>query len=164
MPAAGPRVYNPKEYKLVALREFPERDNALADTPDSAAAYYRAHIPQSTGFRADVENFCVLLINTRRRIKGHLVISNGTLDTLLVHPREVFRPAFIAAAAAIILIHNHPSGDPAPSEGDIKVTRELIRAGTLLKIDVLDHLIFGQATTQNPKDYVSLREIGYFAI
>jgi DNA repair protein RadC len=89
-------------------------------------------------------------------------ISDGTLDTLLVHPREVFEKAISAGAAAIVLVHNHPSGDPTPSEADIKVTRDLIRAGQLLKIEVLDHVIIGRATQERPKDYVSLRELGYF--
>jgi DNA repair protein RadC len=89
-------------------------------------------------------------------------ISQGTLDTLLVHPREVFKPAISAGAAAIVLAHNHPSGDPTPSEADIKVTRDLIRAGQLLKIEVLDHVILGRATPERDRDYVSLRELGYF--
>jgi DNA repair protein RadC len=89
-------------------------------------------------------------------------ISQGTLDTLLVHPREVFKPAIAANAAAIVLVHNHPSGDPTPSEADIKVTRDLIRAGQLLKIEVLDHIIIGRKTQERPKDYSSLRELGYF--
>ena len=84
------------------------------------------------------------------------------LDTILVHPREVFRAAIAANAAGIILVHNHPSGDPTPSEADIKVTRDLIRAGQLLKIEVVDHVIIGRATASRAKDYASLRELGYF--
>ena len=73
------------------------------------------------------------------------------------------KPAAVAKkAAAIILAHNHPSGDPTPSEADIKVTRDLIRAGQLLKIEVLDHVILGCRTLERPKDYLSLRELGYF--
>jgi DNA repair protein RadC len=109
-----------------------------------------------------VETFQVILLNTRRRLIRIESISQGTLDTILVHPREVFRPAIAAGAAAIILAHNHPSGDPTPSEADIKVTRDLIRAGQLLKIEVLDHVILGRATQERPKDYASLRELGYF--
>jgi DNA repair protein RadC len=93
---------------------------------------------------------------------GHCLISTGTLDTILVHPREVFRPAVIGAAAAVVLMHNHPSGDPSPSEGDIKVTRDLIRAGQLLKIEVLDHIIIGQPDADHSNGYVSLRTLGYF--
>ena len=67
-----------------------------------------------------------------------------------------------STSAAVVLAHNHPSGDPAPSEADIKVTRDLIRAGQLLKIEVLDHVIIGRATRERAKDYASLRELGYF--
>jgi DNA repair protein RadC len=109
-----------------------------------------------------VETFQVVLLNTRHRLIRVETISQGTLDTILVHPREVFKAAIAANAAALVLAHNHPSGDPAPSEADIKVTRDLIRAGQLLKIDVLDHIIIGRATRERPKDYSSLRELGYF--
>lgn len=111
----------------------------------------------------NVEHFNVILLNTRRRLLRIETITQGTLDTLLVHPREVFRPAISAGASAIVLVHNHPSGDPSPSEADIRVTRDLIRAGKLLKIEVLDHLILGRHSHARPKDYASLRELGYFA-
>ncbi|HYT61659.1 MAG TPA: DNA repair protein RadC [Haliangiales bacterium] len=109
-----------------------------------------------------VEHFSVVLLNTRRKLIRVEQISQGTLDTILVHPREVFKRAIAANASAIVLVHNHPSGDPTPSEADIKVTRDLIRAGQLLKIDVLDHVIIGKRTAERAKDFVSLRELGYF--
>ncbi len=109
-----------------------------------------------------VETFQVVLLNTRHRLIRVEPVSQGTLDTILVHPREVFKAAIAANAAALVLVHNHPSGDPAPSEADIKVTRDLIRAGQLLKIEVLDHVIIGRATAERAKDYSSLRELGYF--
>ncbi len=110
-----------------------------------------------------VEHFQVVLVNTRRRLMSVEKISQGTLDTILIHAREVFKPAIAANASALILVHNHPSGDPTPSEADIKVTRDLIRAGQVLKIEVLDHIILGRKTEQRPQDYASLRELGYFA-
>ena len=128
----------------------------LCDTPDSAADYWRANIAGHPYFNPDVECFVVLLLNTRRRVKGHVFVSTRTLDTLLVHSREVFRAAIVAAASAVVLMHNHPSGDPQPSEADIRVTRDLMRAGQLLKIEVLDHVIVGAARRS------SLRELGYF--
>ncbi len=129
----------------------------LLETPEAVANMLREdnRLP-------GVETFQVVLLNTRRRLIRVERISQGTLDTLLVHPREVFKSAIAANAAAIVLAHNHPSGDPTPSEADIKVTRDLIRAGQLLKIEVLDHVIIGRATQERPKDYVSLRELGYF--
>jgi DNA repair protein RadC len=74
----------------------------------------------------------------------------------------VFRSAIAANAAALVLVHNHPSGDPTPSEADIRVTRELIRAGQLLRIEVLDHVIRGLRTESRTRDWVSLREMGFF--
>jgi DNA repair protein RadC len=110
----------------------------------------------------EVERFHVLLVNTRRRLIRIEPVSQGTLDTILVHPREIFRPAIAASAAAVVLVHNHPSGDPTPSEADIKVTRDLIRAGQLLRIELLDHVILGRKTVERLKDYASLRELGFF--
>lgn len=133
-------------------------ESPMLDTPEAVANLLR----EDNRLRR-VETFQILLLNTRRRLIRLAEISDGTLDTLLVHPREVFEKAISAGAAAIVLAHNHPSGDPTPSEADIKVTRDLIRAGQLLKIEVLDHVIIGRATQERPKDYVSLRELGYFA-
>jgi DNA repair protein RadC len=128
------------------------------DTPDRVADLLREE-----NRLLPVETFQVVMLNTRRRLIRVEQISQGTLDTLLVHPREVFKAAIAANASAIVLAHNHPSGDPTPSEADIKVTRDLIRAGQLLKIEVLDHVIIGHSTPQRPRDFVSLRELGYFA-
>ena len=129
----------------------------MLDTPDRVADYLR-----EANRLFEVETFQAVLLNTRRRLIRVEQLSQGTLDTILVHPREVFRAAIAANASALVIVHNHPSGDPTPSESDIKATRDLIRAGQLLKIDVLDHVILGRATPERPKDYVSLRELGYF--
>ncbi len=129
----------------------------LIDTPERVAELLREEHRH-----ADAETFQVILLNTRRRLIRVETLSRGTLDSILVHARDVFRAAITANAAAIIIVHNHPSGDPSPSEADIKVTRDLIRAGQLLKIEVADHVILGRCTTERVKDYVSLRELGYF--
>ena len=149
----------PQEFKVVALRECPvPAQMQICETPEQAAAYWRLNIETIPYFNPDCECFAILLLNTRRRVKGHHLVSIGTLDTVLVHPREVFRIAVVMGGiSAIILAHNHPSGDPSPSEADIKVTRDLIRAGQLLKIEVLDHVIVGAL------QHCSLRELGYFA-
>ena len=147
-----------KELALMTLREQPLPDEMLlADTPDKAVEFWQATIASQPRFNREVENFAVLFLNTRRRVKGFQIVTQGTADTLLVHPREVFRVAILAGAAALILLHNHPSGEASPSEGDIKVTRDLIRAGQLLKIEILDHVIVGH------QQRASLRELGYFA-
>jgi DNA repair protein RadC len=139
------------------MAEELQRESPVLDNPDAVVQLLKA-----ANLVKNVETLQALLLNTRRRLIRVEEISDGTIDTLLVHPREVFKKAIAANAAAVVLAHNHPSGDPTPSEADIKVTRDLIRAGQLLKIDVLDHVIIGRATPERPKDYVSLRELGYF--
>jgi len=139
------------------MAEELQRESPVLDTPEAVAGLMREQ-----NRLKPVETFQVLLLNTRRRLIRVEEISQGTLDTILVHPREVFKSAIAARAAALVLVHNHPSGDPTPSEADIKVTRDLIRAGQLIKIEVLDHVILGRATTERPKDFSSLRELGYF--
>jgi DNA repair protein RadC len=154
-PRRPKRRSGPKEWKLVALRDCPLPSQMhLCDSPQRAADYWRTHIECESIYDPERECLVVLLLNTRRRIRGHHLVTIGTMDTLLVHPREVFRVA-IMAAAAIVLMHNHPSGEPLPSDGDIKVTRELMRAGLLLKIEVLDHVIIGRP------NHCSMKELGY---
>ncbi|MBI1841189.1 MAG: DNA repair protein RadC [Verrucomicrobia bacterium] len=133
------------------------REAPLLNTPEAVADLLREGARGLT-----VETFQIVLLNTRRRLIRVEQVSQGTLDTLLVHPREVFRSAVAHNAAALIVAHNHPSGDPTPSDADIRVTRDLIRAGQLLKIELLDHVILGERTDQRPRDFISLRELGYF--
>jgi DNA repair protein RadC len=152
---------NGGEFKVCRLQDAPLRESAVMDNPQSIVDYLRPMLSESIAYRPNTENFIVVHLSTRKRPIGWEVISNGTLDTLLVHPREVFKSAIIANSAAIVLCHNHPSGDPTPSEADIKVTRDLIRAGQLMKIEVVDHVILGQAVNGS-KGYSSLRELGYF--
>ena len=101
-------------------------ESPVLDTPATVVGYLR----ESNRLK-NVESFQVLLLNTRKRLLRVEEISQGLLDTLLVHPREVFRAAIVANAAAVLLVHNHPSGDPTPSEADIKATRDLLRAGRM---------------------------------
>ena len=134
----------------------------MVDTPERAVEYWRQNITVADWFDESKEALVVLVLNSRRRIIGHNLVTLGNLDSCSVQPREVFRPAIVAAGSAIILMHNHPSGDPTPSEADIKVTRDLIRAGQLLKIEILDHVIVGCPASEQTKPYSSLREMGYF--
>jgi hypothetical protein len=147
---------SPYEYKVMPLRECPTPQNIqLCESPDQAAEYWKLHVATHPHFNPECECLAVLLLNVRKKIKGHQLVSIGTQDTILVHPREVFRLAVTTAASAIILMHNHPSGESQPSDADIKVTRDLIRAGQILKIEVLDHVVMGAGNRS------SLRELGY---
>lgn len=106
------------------------------------------------------EAFFVLNLNTKYKLIDRHLISLGTVDACLVHPREVFRRAVMDAATAVVLAHNHPSGDSTPSREDIKLTRQLIDAGRILDIEVLDHVVIGSPNDRNPAGFTSLRESG----
>ena len=101
-----------------------------------------------------VETFGLLALDVRHRLKREAVISVGCLTSSLVHPREVFQEAVVARAAALVLFHNHPSGDPEPSAEDVALTRRLASAGTLMGIEILDHIVLGAGR------FVSLKERG----
>lgn len=101
------------------------------------------------------EHFVCLYLNTKNQVLHKKTIFIGSLNASIVHPREVFREALKRSAASIIAIHNHPSGDPAPSREDIEVTKRLVECGKMIGIDVLDHLIIGE------NKFVSLKEKGY---
>jgi DNA repair protein RadC len=101
-----------------------------------------------------VEQFGIVLLDTKHRLVRTAIVSIGTLDASLVHPREVFREAASGSAAAIVLFHNHPSGDPTPSEDDIVLTRRLVKAGEVMGIDVIDHIILADTR------YCSFKETG----
>jgi DNA repair protein RadC len=100
------------------------------------------------------EYMYMICMNTKNKIIGVFEISHGTANSSIVRPREVFQKALLANAISIILLHNHPSGDPKPSKEDIEVTKRLTEAGNVLGIEVLDHIIIGDT-------YVSLKEKGY---
>ena len=124
-------------------------DRVQFDGPEDVAAYL---MPQY-GSRS-VEHFGIVLLDTKHRVLRTRVLSVGTLDASLVHPREVFREATLGGAAAIVLFHNHPSGDPVPSGDDVALTTRLVRAGDLMGVDVIDHIIVADAC------YCSFKETG----
>ena len=94
--------------------------------------------------RARKEHFVVLLLNARHEVQGRETVSIGSLNASIVHPREVFLPAILHSAASVVLVHNHPSGDPEPSEEDLSITRRLVQVGELVGIGVLDHVIVAE--------------------
>jgi len=133
-------------------------DAPVIRDPDSVV---RALRPLLHGLRQEV--FWALLLDTKHHLIGRPVeVSRGLLDASPVHPREVFATAIRHAAAAVILAHNHPSGDPAPSPEDVRVTRQLVDASRILAIRVLDHIVVGRETEAHP-GHVSLREKGLVA-
>ena len=112
-----------------------------------------AHLLPLYGAHA-VEQFGIVMLDTKHRVIRTKIVAVGSLDTTVVHPREVFREATAASAAAIVLFHNHPSGDPSPSTDDLVLTTRLVNAGDVMGIEVVDHLILAD------QRYYSLVESG----
>lgn len=139
------------EVQLVRLQMVRERsvefDGIRITSPEKAASVMRRILDG-----ADREQFVVLAVNSKHEVVGVNISSVGSLNSSIVHPREIFKFAYLVNAAAVIVAHNHPSGDPSPSQGDHEITRRLAKAGGILGIEVLDHLILGDW------DYWSFRE------
>jgi DNA repair protein RadC len=118
-------------------------------TPHEAAAFL---LPAFGG--RPTEQFGVVLLDTRHRVMRTSIVAVGTLNSAAVQPRDVYREAMLGAAAAIVVFHNHPSGDPTPSPDDVELTRRLTAAGELMGVDLIDHIVLGDVR------YCSLRERG----
>ena len=134
----------------LALPMVKEGTAATCRTPEDAARLLAdtAQLAQET--------FTVITLNTKNRVIDRHLVTVGLANASLAHPREVFRPALLDGAAAIIVSHNHPSNDPAPSAEDLKITRQLVEAGKILDVPVLDHVIIGRGE----RPFMSLREAG----
>ncbi len=117
-------------------RKYRGKQPKVIHGPDDVVAFVGAKLK-----REQREHFLVLLLNARHEVMGRETVSIGSLNASIVHPREVFKPAVLASAASLVLVHNHPSGDPEPSEEDVSITKRLVQAGELLGIGVIDHVI-----------------------
>jgi len=134
------------------LEGYPELGKKpIVKTPDEVASLVRGRLRGKKK-----EHFLALLLDTRNQLIKVSEISVGSLDTSIVHPREVFKEAIAASAASVIFVHNHPSGDPKASEDDIRLTKRLAEAGEIVGIDVLDHIIICD------KEHLSLKSKGLF--
>lgn len=131
-------------------------DRPLLDNPQAVATLLRE---ETRAYRQ--EHLRAVLLDTRRRLIAVAEIGVGGLDGVYTSPREILAPAVAKRAHGLILVHNHPSGDPTPSSSDISMTRRVVEAGGILGIEVVDHIIFGQPTKEDPTGFVSLRELGY---
>jgi DNA repair protein RadC len=151
LPGVGPA----KAARLVAAVELgrrllmPERDGAIVKSPRDVYELTRGEVEG-----ARKEKFLALYLDTAHRVIHWETVSVGTLDTSLVHPREVFQPAVERTAAALVVVHNHPSGELHPSREDVELTQRLAEAGRIMGIELLDHLIVGS------RGFVSLKEKG----
>ncbi|MBS3957451.1 MAG: DNA repair protein RadC [Clostridiales bacterium] len=153
LPGIGPA----SAARLLAGLEFSRRasvwrckERASIQTPEDVVALCGLQLRG-----ADREHFWSLALNTKNRLVRMVEISVGSLNASIVHPRELFKDAVRCSAASVVVVHNHPSGDPTPSGADIQLTRRLVRAGDVLGIEVLDHVIIGDGG-----EHASLRDLG----
>lgn len=140
----------PSIYRVQLVRET-EAKRPNLDGPNDAAKILRRYLEHE-----DREHFVTLMLDVKNRVIGIHTVSIGTLNAAIISPREVFKAAILSNAASIILGHNHPSGDATPSPEDIQITERLKKAGALLDIEVLDHVIIGESGV-----YVSLNQLGH---
>jgi DNA repair protein RadC len=146
------------KYKKVA-----EMNPVAGKVTESAKHAYKALLTFMEAKELDIEkeHFLVMILNQKNKIKGIEVVSTGTQNSSLVHSREVFRTAIRDGAAAIIVAHNHPSGNPSPSAADIRVTRQLREASEILGISLLDHVIIGlPEESDDGTGFYSFNEVG----
>jgi DNA repair protein RadC len=158
-----PGIGRVKALQLVTVMEIARRSlaresgaEALLNRPELVLAHFH---PQIAGLA--VEKFWVLCLNRKNRLLKQVEITSGTATSSLAHPREVFRAAIQHGATALVCVHNHPSGDPAPSAADVQVTRQLREAAKAVDIELLDHVIVGRAVADpTGRGYYSFREAG----
>jgi len=146
-----------KAYVVFSRVVLVKEKGAMYDVQKKIASSYDAYkaITEITKVQEEAQEvFGILILNTTHKIVAVHEISRGTLNASMVHPREVFKPAVLHNAAAIICFHNHPSGEPKPSKEDIETTNRLVEAGKIMGIEVLDHIIVGD------DKYTSLKEMG----
>jgi DNA repair protein RadC len=143
-------------YKIKATFELTKRIAAYCevDNPKIACKDHVVKLLAQHMMFLPREEFRVMLLDSKQKLIRVQTVSLGSLDKALVEPRDVFRPAITAGAASLVIVHNHPSGDPTPSEDDVLLTQELCMCGKILGITVLDHIIIGK------QDHVSFRESG----
>ena len=141
------------ELKLTRVREVGE--SRPITSPEEAAAYWHEVIEQRSWFHPTKEHVVVLHLNTRHHIVGHHLVSIGTLNECLAHPRDILGPVLCGAAYAFVLMHNHPSGDPSPSQADHMLTKRIKEGGELLSVALTDHVIVGEK-----ERFYSFRESG----
>jgi len=147
------------ELKVTTVRVC-EPQVVIGDAPHKIADLWKKEVTKSDWFDPDKEALVVFTFNTRLRCTGFFLVALGTLNETCAHPRDILKPAIAASAYTFAIAHNHPSGDPSPSEADRKLTRRIREAGELLGIALLDHVIIGEPAPDRALPYFSFRECG----
>jgi DNA repair protein RadC len=146
------------EIKINTVRECA---SVICDGPEKLVEYWNKSIATADWYSHEREQVIVLALDTKLNVIAHSIVSIGTVNESGCHPRDVFRPAIALNAARIVLMHNHPSGDTAPSQADLRVTRRISEAGDLLQIRLEDHLVVGTPSDSlDVSAYYSFKENG----
>jgi DNA repair protein RadC len=132
---------------------------SLMDSPEVAFDLWQEVVADDPVYEPEKEHLVAVLLNTKMRMIGYHVVSVGSLNEAIAHPREIFRAAILAGAYAFILMHNHPSGDPTPSEADRRLTRKIQEGAQIVDIRLLDHVVVGAADLEHAP-FFSFREAG----
>ncbi len=151
---SGIRYSNLGQFRVLTVGEAPAQSRAL-DSPEAVASAWRDEIASKPWFDPEKEHMVVFVLNTRHRLKGWHLASLGTVNESICHPRELLRPVLVAAGYAFVMAHNHPSGDPSPSESDRRVTERVKESASILMVRLLDHVVIGGGSR-----FFSFREAG----
>lgn len=139
----------------VTVQRIAETPGMKLIQPNEAASYWQEHIASRADHDPDKEHLYALMIDTKHQVRAASLVSMGSLNESVAAPREIFRAAVATAAYGIVLMHNHPSTDPNPSEADRRLTARLVECGKILAVQIIDHVIYGA-----PGRYFSFREAG----
>lgn len=150
--------YAIKNLKVISLNETAGKEKVKFNSSDSINKVW-GDVRESSWYDEEKECVVVFSLNTKLEVKGFFLVSLGTLNESLVHPREIFKPLIADSAYAFVLSHNHPSGDPYPSEADRRFTRRIKEVADLLQISLLDHIVVGGENANGYK-YFSFKESG----
>ena len=142
------------EFKLTRIREAGA--SSKVDSPELATEFWKSKVETADWYQESKEQLVILFLNTRYNLHGFNLVSMGSLSETIAHPREIFAPVLCAGAFAFILMHNHPSGDPSPSQADRNLTRRIGEGASIFEIKFLDHVIIGG----RDEPYFSFREMG----
>ena len=141
------------EIKIMTVRESGATDAKIIN-PAALRAFWQTEVTKSAWYDPQKEAVVVFALDSRNHLTSYNLVTLGLLSSSLIHPREVFRPAIIAGAAACVLAHNHPGNDATPSAEDIRVTRQLVEAGKIIDLRLMDHVVIAET------GFVSMRESG----
>jgi DNA repair protein RadC len=151
-----------KEIKVISVREVTNQYEPM-DNPAKLVDFWNKEVVKSLWFDSEKEALVVFSLDSKLMIKTFNLVTLGLINQTLVHCREVYRPAIASAACHVVIIHNHPSGVPAPSPDDIRASREIKDAGKVLGIPCVDSIVVGVESKEFPRGFVSLKESGLMA-